>query len=324
MEKTQRVQGRYIQDFPLDKFLKINDVKFEDKPKYYVLQSCPSCGKQKKLIINKKNKYFICFVCGIKGSLVNFIDSITGCGWQEAVRIINSHTNFTPSSALKSTILKDPIFDPVDIQPISLPFYFNRINLFNGSDASSYLLGRGYNQELVDYFDIRYSPQSKRVIFPIHDVIGNVVGWQARDITGSHHIKILTKPNGLKKSSLVYNLHNIFDKDSITICEGPTDCHKSFRMNSVCLFGKQFSESQVNIIKTMPNLKTVYIGLDSDAIDQSKKLADRFAYEYDVKIVSLPSGIKDLGECSVDLASSCILNSTTFQEYDLELRSHLL
>lgn len=310
-----------IKLFPIEEYLKSKDISYQNRigARYYSLDECPNpdCRKQHKFIINKDERYCRCFVCERSGSLIDFIMWTDGCTKAQAIDAIKNQTIYTPVEPIlnsefmnyESRTIKQRSLDNIEIQ---LPFYFNKINLKDESEVSRYLKNsRGYTQELIDLFDIRYSEFSKRAIFPIKDHLNRLVGWQARDITGTNEIKIITKPEGLKKSLLLYNYNAIVDTDMITIVEGPTDCHKAYQNNSVAIFGKQISEFQFNLIVSNPNLKRINIGLDKDAYKEIKNLASRFNSLYDVRIIEI-SGNRDFGDLNIDEANYFVDNSIKF------------
>lgn len=322
--KTLNNYDQLVKSFDIEKFLKDNNIQSEVKTTYIVIRSCFGCKKQNKMLLNREEKFFKCFVCNEKGNLVKFISSVLDISLSQAYLYIVNKPVFTKSKKLqKNKVVSDT---GMKLLPeIQMPYFFKKINLKDNSDVSYYLSKvRGYDQELVDIFNIRYAEAYKRVVFPIYDDMSRLVGFQARDITGLDSVKILTQPTGFKKSQVLYNFNRVKYEDSVVLVEGPVDCHKSYQFNSVALLGKSISKEQAYLLTSMASLKTIYIGLDPDASKQISELISEFCPFFEVKVVQLPKEVKDLGECSVEQANYYIKNSTNFKNIYGKLTSCLI
>lgn len=309
-----------IENFPIQQYLENHKLDYREISNSYILDKCLKCFRENKFYIHKEGKYFSCWVCGVKGSLVQLISLIDKVSYEIAYQLITGVRIYTPFEVKSRLEVEEEVSDnPV----IELPKYFKSIDLGIGEEEARYLERREIDQELVDLFQIKYDEYQQRVIFPIGNRDGGVVGWQARDITDRHPIKILTKPNGLKKSKLLYNFHRIINDGEITIVEGPVDCIKAYQNNPVALFGKQISNYQLSLILSLSNLKRVNIGLDPDAKEEIYKLGSILSPAFEVYIISLPSGKKDLGDCSVEEANQAIRNGIPFFNLIQPIQSNL-
>lgn len=311
--------------FPIEKYLEEHGISYEEKTQYF-LMNCPACARVNKFIINKEAKYFTCFVCDFRGGLVSLIAYLDGISNFEACKIVGSSISYTKSNDLGSDL---NIHNALSIEqkvkeclkPIDLPYFFEKIDLSIDSSISRYLLGRGFNQELIDIYNIHYSPTTQRVIFPIEDHTDRLVGWQARDITDESDIKILTSPTGLLKTLLLYNFNNVINEDTITLCEGPIDAIKAYKMNGVCMFGKQISKTQLELISLNKKLKTIYLCLDTDALQETAKLAAELSNTYIVKIVNNFGTKNDIGACTLEEAEHYIKSAIDYNKYENKLVS---
>ncbi len=300
-----------VKNYDIENFLKSRGVKYEKKSTYYLIEHCISCKKNRKMILNRESKFFKCFVCNFKGSLIKFIQIIDDISVPKVISLLKGQSFCTPTKKLDD-ILDSDLNKTELFKEQSLP-HFSKIDLNDHSEVSIYLKKeRGYTQELVDLFNIRYSPFQKRVIFPIYDHLNRLVGWQARDITGLDPIKILTQPKGFKKNTILYNFNRVKHESFVTIVEGPVDCHKSYQFNSVAILGKTISNEQINLLIGMENLNRIYIGLDPDANREISQLISEFCPYFNIKILNLPNGIKDLGDCNIDQANIFLDQSTDF------------
>lgn len=326
---SRPLQG-LVRVFPLEKFLRDRGVRFTERSRYISLARCLNCGKKEKMIINKHDRFFKCFVCNEKGSLVKFISLVEQISFNQALSLLGKVPIYTKSQELEGLnslqlLNENGIEEEIEeIPEVTMPISFDRVKINSDSNGANYLRNvRGYSQELVDLFDIRYSEYSKRVIFPIRDHNRRLVGWQGRDVTGTNPIKILTQPSGLKKSLLLYNFHSVKEESCITLVEGPIDCHKAYQCNAIATFGKLISDDQLTLLMLSDNLQTVNIGLDPDAQKERSELASLLAPFYQVKMVELPRNRKDLGDCSVEEATYYIDNAIDYNKHSRKLVSTL-
>lgn len=282
------------------------------------------------MILNREERFFRCFVCGVHGSLIDFIVLIEGITRFEAISKLEERKNYIDESCLTSHILEEKnevsIEDKIAQLPnVVLPMYFRKVELDVDSIEARYLkIERGFSQELIDLFEVHYSEWEKRIIFPIRDSVGRLVAWQGRDVTNANKLKILTKPDGFKKSLVLYNFWQVIDEDEITLVEGPIDAIKAYQTNAVALFGKQISRQQLALLMSNKNLKRINLGLDPDAGVETFELASLLAGLYDVRIVKLPLGKKDLGDCSIEEATGSIVDAVPYSSYSLTLNSNLI
>jgi DNA primase len=89
-----------------------------------------------------------------------------------------------------------------------------------------------------------------RIVIPIFRG-GLLVGWQARDVTGSSPIKYLTTP-GWKKTEVLYNMDVAKWYSDVVLVEGPTDVWR-VGDNAMALMGKTLAHGsiQAEILQTL-------------------------------------------------------------------------
>lgn len=114
-----------------------------------------------------------------------------------------------------------------------------------------------------------------RVIFPLHDSLGKVIGFCGR-ILGEGNVKYLNSPDSLlyDKSKQLYGFSlakkEIRSNDRVIMVEGNMDvvaCHQWGICNAVALSGVGFSEDQARLVKRFT--KNVVLALDNDSAGQS-------------------------------------------------------
>ena len=96
-----------------------------------------------------------------------------------------------------------------------------------------------------------------------------------------------------------YDQMMVQKKDFVVLVEGPFDLLKiSPHFPVVCSMGKNISLDQIQLIRDIPNLKRLYLGLDPDAFAVFDNIAQVFEPEIEVYIYQPPSHRKDFGESS--------------------------
>lgn len=207
------------------------------------------------------------------------------------------------------------------------------------SIALSYLKERGLSPQIISKFEIGYSPNSKRaftdyaiengytaevlikagltksnedhswmvdafngrIVFPIHNISGRVVGFSARILTNDKNTaKYLNtaETDVYNKSKILFGLHlakkNIIQKDNCYLVEGQMDVVSMFEAlldNTVASSGTALTVDQVRQIKKFtPNITILYDG-DPAGIKATDRAIEIILQEgMNVRIVHFPDG----------------------------------
>ena len=161
--------------------------------------------------------------------------------------------------------------------------------LWNGSDsivkrhALSYLYKRGITDEDILKYDIGYCDSglySNRIIIPSYDSNGKLNFFVGRDF---YNGKMKYRNSTTSKDIIGFDLFINWD-EPIILCEGVFDA-MAFKRNAIPLFGKTvMNKLKKKIIES--RVKTIYLGLDGDAIEDTVKLSDEFISNgIDVKLI---------------------------------------
>jgi DNA primase len=149
-----------------------------------------------------------------------------------------------------------------------------------------------------------------RVMFPIWDVHGTVVGFTGRVLVETEYSggKYVNTPQTLvyDKSRVVFGLdkakQEIKHKDLVVMVEGQMDviaCHEAGMTNVVATSGTALTDEQVQLLKRYSN--NVAIAFDADAAGQAaaKRGIDiALAAGMNIRIIQIPEGAgKDPDEC---------------------------
>ncbi len=199
---------------------------------------------------------------------------------------------------------------------------FTRNALKNGYKRS-YLVKSGLSIEgEQDLFDRFYG----RVIFPIHSLSGNVIGFGGRTLKSDKNLaKYLNSPESdiYHKSRVLYGLFQakkeIVSQERCYLVEGYTDVvamHQAGIRNVVASSGTALTTEQVRLIKRFtPDITIIYDG-DEAGIKASFRGIDLILEEgMNVKVVMLPEG-EDPDSFSRSHSSSEFLEFIRTQEKD--------
>ena len=200
----------------------------------------------------------------------------------------------------------------------------------------SYFKERGFSDEIIEKFQLGYSPKQKdaltkqslkdsyqkdfleesglslfnekgsvdrfreRVIFPIHNYSGKVLGFGGRALDPKNKAKYLNSPENpiYHKSKVLYGLYfsksSISKNDNCYIVEGYTDVismHQAGFENVVSASGTALSSEQINLIGRLTKNITLLFDGDEAGLRASFKSIDLILQEgMNVKIVMFPEG----------------------------------
>lgn len=245
-----------------------------------------------------------CFVCGNAGNVFNFVMEYEKVSFYEAVKIVADKigVSIDISTSKKENTKKSPLYD---IYNISYKFYQNNLNTVYGKEAKKYLLNRKIDEDVIKNFNIGlslsdselcnalkakgfkdddivssgvavqngnniYDIYKNRIMFPLYDLEGNVVGFSGRIYNQKSESKYInTKETEIfKKGELLYNYH-IAKKEArkeknIIVVEGFMDVIRLSTIgivNVVATMGTAVTKYQLNLIqKLAPNITLMFDG----------------------------------------------------------------
>lgn len=289
----------------------INDyIPIEKRGKNY-FAICPFHDDHNpSLSISPEKQIYTCFVCGNSGNVFNFIMNYEKVSFSEAVKIVadkigvsldiksNRNTNSNNMDIKYEKYYK--IYD------LSKKYYQNNIKSKYGSNAINYLHKRKIGDEIIKEFEIglsfddnslsklllgkkyniddledigligikdkyTYDIFRNRIMFPLYNTSGNVVGFSARIYNGEDENKYLNSKESIifKKGLLLYNYHRAFDyarkKHEIIIVEGFMDVIRLYTIgikNVVATMGTAITKDHLDLIRRLS--KNVILCFDGD------------------------------------------------------------
>ena len=236
---------------------------------------------------------YYCFGCGAGGDVITFIMQIENLDYMEAVRFLAARAGMSmPENSREDEAEIRRKARILEINREAAKYYHSCLLTKAAAAQLSYLKQRGLSASTIKRFglgaalkqydgllrhlkSLGYSPQEAetanlavkgrngyrdrffdRVMFPIIDVRGHVIGFGGRIIKGSDAAKYLNSPETIvfKKKENLFGL-NIAKNDKsgkLLLMEGYMDVislHQSGISNAVASLGTAFTEEQASLVK---------------------------------------------------------------------------
>jgi hypothetical protein len=163
-------------------------------------------------------------------------------------------------------------------------------------------LQRGFTWETIAEWGIRWDNFSERVIIPVHDVKGAMVGWVGRAMRPDSQPKYLNSP-GLQRNQLLFGVARPqLAHGTILLTEGPLDAIwlQQNGYPGVAVFGTSLSEQQMALVR---RFHTIIIGYDNDGPGRDatakiwRQMIDAGYLMHQLWLMRYPDG-KDANECT--------------------------
>lgn len=247
------------------------------------------------LSVSPARQTFTCFACGEKGDVFSFIEKMEHCSFQEAV------AKCSPSVSL-----------PRHLPPATLSA------LLPAKDNERFLrslmpYASGHHELSGAYldFEVGLSPvqtqkewqaMRNRVIFPIRDEAGTLVGFAARrrDDSDTSVAKYINSSaaDGYRKGETLYGLHRakaaVQRSGLLFVTEGYKDAiamHAAGFTNTVALSGTALTAAHISLIKRYAD--RVFLLLDADEAGRTathKAVGQLVAAQIEADSIPLPEG----------------------------------
>jgi len=316
--------------------------------------------------VSTDKQIYKCFSCGAGGNVFTFVKDYENVTFIEAVKIVADRYGI-PFSGLKKTNKPKTYVKEYEIMDLSLKFYQNNLNSSMGKKAKEYLNNRSLNDETIKEFNIglaldynhtlnklliskKYDVETlvnlglinrngenisdifqNRIIFPIHNLEGQPIGFTGRIYESSNTAKYINSKETIifKKGEILFNYHRareyIKKEKQVLIVEGNMDAIRMYSSgikNVVALMGTSLTKEQINIIKSLRT--QVILMLDNDDAGETATYTNGNLLEkagLNLKVVRL-SGEKDPDEYiiknGVDALKNNIKAPLDFLEFKLK------
>lgn len=277
-------------------------------PRYTGL--CPfHTEKTPSFSVHGSHQFFKCFGCGIGGDVLKFIMEIERISFYEALKLLAERNGIAmpkreysdPDSKLRGALM--------EMHELAAITFQANLNGPAGTEARNYLSGRGVTpehiaefglgvsdgsgQQLIRRFEERFASEyleqsglaqkrqdgsgffdrfRGRLMFPIHNESGKVIGFGGRALRSGDEPKYLNSPETplYRKSYVLYNLHRAKDAvrkaDYSVLVEGYMDVigvYAAGVRNVVASCGTALTNTQVRALKR--HADRVVVNFDPDA-----------------------------------------------------------
>ncbi|MDK2794444.1 MAG: primase [Caldanaerobacter sp.] len=291
--------------------------------------------KTPSFMVSPTKQVYHCFGCNASGNVVTFIMDIENLSFKEAIEFLAERAgipleevDLSEEEAKRKKIIEE-IYR---VNKIAALFFHRKLFSEEGVKALEYLKSRGLSSTTIKKFGIGYAPSNDdllnflkgkgykenflskaglvvyksgkyydrfkdRVMFPIIDVRGNVVGFGGRALDDSLP-KYLNTPETeiFKKGKTLFaiNFAKKTQDDKFIIVEGYMDAislHQAGIDCAVASLGTALTEDQARLIKRYK--KNVVIAYDADEAGVNATLRGLDILEklnINIKVLSIPEG----------------------------------
>lgn len=264
--------------------------------------------------VSEEKQIYKCFSCGATGNVFTFVENYLNLSFAESVELIANKVGISLSSPIQKKT-ESKFKEEYALMDFALKLYQNNLNTEEGKKAVSYLKKRGLLEDTIKDFSIglsldknmlytilskkEYSDKmledlglinqgkdeiydvfQNRIMFPIHNLEGQVVGFTARCYLKEETPKYLnTKETYIfKKGNILFNYHRAKDAirllKEVVIVEGNMDAIRLYSVgikNVIALMGTSITKEQIEAIKKL-RCKVILM-LDNDNAGEIATLA---------------------------------------------------
>lgn len=244
--------------------------------------------------VNEEKQIYKCFRCGASGNVFDFVKEYDKKSFIEAVDTVAKSIGIDLNIGTfesKKALTKDN-----EIMNFALKYYQNNLNSKYGISAKEYLKNRAIDENTIKEFEIglaldnncdlatilqkkqfdqndlieiglcnnsdkgMYDVYRKRIMFPIWDKDGNVVGFSGRIYNGEDEAKYVNSRASriFIKSEILYNYHraknDVRIEKKVIVVEGFMDAirlYVSGFKNVVATMGTALTDEQIKLLKQL-------------------------------------------------------------------------
>ena len=290
------------------------------------------------LSVSPQKKVFKCFSCNAAGNVISFVQRIENISFMDALKKVANKSGIKLN--LKENPheqRRQKYYKILNDATSAYEFYLHNTN--EGKKALEYLEKRHISLDVIKKFRIGLSSHNEniickvlleqnkylpidlkevglidddtngkevdlfhgRIMFPITDIKGNVVGFSGRVYDRESNSKYLnTKENEIfKKKEILFNysscVNDIKMLNHVFVFEGFMDviaCYRAGINNAIATMGTSLTENQVEIISSLTNNITLCYDGDNPGIEASKRAIKMFMKKnISLSSIVLPEGL---------------------------------
>lgn len=288
------VKSRIKAKISLIDFVKSQGVDLKQKGRSFIA-CCPFHQEKTPSFNVNPEGYYKCFGCGKGGDHFSFLMEMKRFSFKEALESLSKIANVPLPSSLENDF-KDPFLEDKKTLESLNRRLVNTFSHFLSSDktpqALDYLISRGFNIDLANEFNLGFLPKesywlsqfllskgfsanllqksgifsfngrncfmNERLIFPIKDLQGSVVGFGGRTVEKGKEPKYINSRDDVlfKKKNILYGFYQasqpIRQEKIAMVCEGYLDVlawHMAGVKIAVAPLGTSFTYEQASLLK---------------------------------------------------------------------------
>ena len=268
--------------------------------------------------VSSDKQIFHCFVCGAGGNAFGFVQRFENINFLESVKRVADLSNIPFSFDIGSfKESKNKKYQPLyDVLNDTIEFCSYELSSIVGKPYYRYLHKRGINEDIIRKFSIGFNPKENRlyeflkakkhkdenmvsanvvrisqqgmqdvffnrITIPIHDGLGNPVGFTARVIDDSSDAKYINTAETpiYIKGNLLFNYHRAKDiakkQGKIYVVEGAMDViafAKANIENVVATLGTACTNEQIKSLKFLNAIVCIFYDGDRAGQDATYKI----------------------------------------------------
>ena len=279
--------------------------------------------------VSREKQIYTCFSCHATGNVFTFLMNYEHIDFKEALRYLGEKVGVNVSGI--SITKKSNKFDKLyDAYRFSVKYFQNNLSSSFGKTAKSYLARRGITDDVIKEFEIGLSLDARddltkllvkkdydlatlnkiglssddrdiyndRIMFPLYDVSGNVVGFSGRIYKDNGQNKYLnTKETDIfKKGEMLYHYHIAREecrlKKMVIVMEGFMDVIRASTIgikNTVALMGTALTKEQISLLKRLSNNIVLCLDGDGPGVHAATSIGEALLEQgIEVKVIVLP------------------------------------
>ena len=281
--------------------------------------------------VSREKQIYTCFSCHATGNVFTFLMNYEHKEFNQVISDLASRLGIA-LNGFKPRKISTKYDDWYNIYDLANKFYQNNLMSKEGLPAREYLKQRSIDEEIIKEFEIGYSLGERsslttlltkkgysldllnkiglttndydiyhnRLMFPLHDLSGKVIGFSGRIINNSKQNKYLnTKETELfKKGRLLYHYHIAKEaarvSKAIIIMEGFMDIIRASTIgvkNTVATMGTALTSDHIKDIRRLSNNIILCFDGDDAGVKATLSAGEAFSKEnIEVKVIELTDG----------------------------------
>jgi DNA primase len=299
---------------------------------------CPFHNEKTPSFYASENGMFHCFGCGVGGDVIKFVMLMEKMDFKDCIRVLSARygipLKYESSSERQE---KEQLFD---LMRQAADFFHNLLTGHSsGTEALAYLEQRGITRDTIKRFQLGWAPSAwntlvehfhkkdvdpallekcglviarqqegyydryrSRIIVPIHDIHGNIIGLGGRIFQGTgEEAKYLNSPETplYSKSHHLFGLYiskeHIQEKNAALLVEGYFDMILPFQAghtNIVASLGTSLTEGQARLLRRYTD--RIILFYDPDTAGKTavmRALPILLKESFTVSVALLPQGL---------------------------------